>query len=185
MGPLIASREKDMTRMRRFWIGLASSCLLMGCSGSDAPESRTTSTEQEIEVPDSVREELVRLGAEDQEIRQDLSPERMQDTVFLKAMLQGDSVRTVRLRAIIEEYSWPDSPRLEGRRRVLRFSFFSIVTWTSFRRRVGSCSCQIRLARRPPLARGLGCVNWPTPTRSLSITPSLRIFGKLLASAFR
>lgn len=101
-----------MTRMRRFWIGLASSCLLMGCSGSDAPESRTTSAGQETEVPGSVREELVRLGAEDQEIRQDLSPERMQDTVFLKAMLRGDSVRTVRLRALIEEYGWPDSARV-------------------------------------------------------------------------
>jgi hypothetical protein len=27
--------------MRRFWIGLASTSLLMGCSGSDGPESRT------------------------------------------------------------------------------------------------------------------------------------------------
>lgn len=59
-----------------------------------------------------MREQLVLLGTDDQEIRQDLSPERMQDTVFLKAMLRGDSVRTVRLRAIIEEYGWPDSARV-------------------------------------------------------------------------
>ena len=43
----------------------------------------------------------MRLGAEDQAIRQDLSPERMQDTVFLKAMLRGDSPRTARLRTIV------------------------------------------------------------------------------------
>jgi hypothetical protein len=84
---------------------------LMGCSGSDAPESINAGRDA-AEVPDPVREELVRLGVEDQEIRQDLSPQRMQDTVFLKAMLQGDSVRSVRLRAIIEEYGWPDSARV-------------------------------------------------------------------------
>jgi hypothetical protein len=100
-----------MAGVRRFMIVLASSCLLMGCSGSDAPESINAGRDA-AEVPDPVREELVRLGVEDQEIRQDLSPQRMQDTVFLKAMLQGDSVRSVRLRAIIEEYGWPDSARV-------------------------------------------------------------------------
>jgi len=97
--------------MRWFWVGLASSSLLMGCSGSDGAEGRTSEFGRATAIPDSVREELVRLGAEDQRIRQDLSPERMQDTVFTKDMLRGDSVRTARLKAIIEEYGWPEPAR--------------------------------------------------------------------------
>jgi hypothetical protein len=102
-----------MTRMRWFWVGgLASSCLLMSCSGSDVAENRTSATSRTNVIPDSVREELVRMGAEDQEIRQDLSPERLQDTVFGETMLRGDSARTARLRAIIAEYGWPNSARI-------------------------------------------------------------------------
>ncbi len=101
-----------MTRMRWFWVGLASSCLLMGCSISDGAEGRPSEAGRETVIPDSVREALVRLGVEDQQIRQDLSPERMQDTAFAKAMLRGDSVRTARLRAIVEEYGWPDAARV-------------------------------------------------------------------------
>lgn len=102
-----------MTRMRWSWMGvLAFSWLLVSCSRSDAPESGTSATSRTTVIPDSVREELVRLGAEDQEIRQDLSPERMQDTVFDKVMLRGDSARTARLQAIIAEYGWPNSARV-------------------------------------------------------------------------
>lgn len=35
----------------------------------------------------------------------------MQDTVFARSMLRGDSARTARLQAIVEEYGWPDSAR--------------------------------------------------------------------------
>lgn len=95
-----------------FWVCLACSSLLVGCSGSDAPESGLSESGRRSVIPDGVREELVRLGAEDQEIREGLSPERMQDTVFAKAMLQGDSGRTARLQAIVEEYGWPNSARV-------------------------------------------------------------------------
>jgi hypothetical protein len=101
-----------MTRRRSFWVGLTFSCLLLGCSGSDGSEGRSSEAGRETVIPDSVREELVRMGAEDQQIRQGLSPERMQDTVFAKAMLRGDSVRTARLLAIVEKYGWPDAARV-------------------------------------------------------------------------
>jgi hypothetical protein len=62
-------------------------------------------------VPDSVQQELERLGVEDQAIRQGLSPERMQDTAFAKRMLREDSARTRTLRSIVDVYGWPDSVR--------------------------------------------------------------------------
>lgn len=77
--------------------------LLSGCGSSEAgEEGRTTAS-----VPDSVREELVRLGAQDQEAREGLTPERMQDSAFLMTMLQGDSVRSRRLVQIVGRYGWP------------------------------------------------------------------------------
>jgi hypothetical protein len=86
-------------------------CILASCSTEEAPETRESAAVPQEVIPDSVRQELARLGAEDQAIRQGLTPERMQDTAFAMEMLQGDSARTIRLRAIIEAYGWPDSAR--------------------------------------------------------------------------
>lgn len=61
----------------------------------------------EATIPDSVRAELVAMGARDQAAREGLTPERLQDTLFLKEMLRGDSVRTRRLRSIVDRYGWP------------------------------------------------------------------------------
>lgn len=69
--------------------------LLSGCGSSDAS------------VPDSVREELVQLGEQDQAAREELTLEKMQDSVFLMTMLRGDSLRTRRLRQIVDRYGWP------------------------------------------------------------------------------
>jgi hypothetical protein len=62
-------------------------------------------------IPDSTREELVELGKQDQLLRADLGPERMKDTAFLRQLRQGDSVRTERLRVLVERYGWPDTVR--------------------------------------------------------------------------
>ena len=86
--------------------------LLAGCSEAGNEENGSSEATREEVIPDSVRQELVRLGAEDQEVRQGLSPERMQDTAFARAMLRGDSARTTRLEAIVQEYGWPDSTRV-------------------------------------------------------------------------
>jgi hypothetical protein len=61
-----------------------------------------------------VRLELVRLGVADQEPRQELTAERMQDTAFALSMLRGDSARTARLQEIVQAYGWPDSVRVGG-----------------------------------------------------------------------
>lgn len=58
-------------------------------------------------VPDSVRNELVQLGVQDQAAREGFTPEKMQDSIFLMTMLRGDSARTRRLREIVERYGWP------------------------------------------------------------------------------
>lgn len=99
----------DGTRWALLWV--AASLGMYGCSGSDGSGGEPAAEDRESVIPVAVREELVRLGAEDQEIRQDLTAERMQDTVHLKRMLRGDSARTVRLRAIVEEYGWPGTAR--------------------------------------------------------------------------
>jgi hypothetical protein len=91
------------------WIfGSLAVSLLVGCSDRSAPGNEAQAS-REGTIPEAVREELVQLGAEDQEIRQNLSPERMEDTAFVNRMLHGDSIRAVRLRMIVEEYGWPDS----------------------------------------------------------------------------
>lgn len=97
-----------MSRVKWLSLGLVL-CVLASCSGSGLPECESSAT-----IPDAVREELARLGAEDQEVRQDLSPGRMQDTVFAKSMLRGDSLRSARLQAIVAECGWPDSLRAGG-----------------------------------------------------------------------
>lgn len=82
------------------------------CSAGDRPEGGETAGASQAEIPDTVRRELVQLGAEDQAIRQGLTPERMQDTAFLMQMMRGDSARTARLSAIVEAYGWPDPVRV-------------------------------------------------------------------------
>jgi hypothetical protein len=94
------------------WYCVTALMLLAGCSGGDAPASRSPAANREPAIPDSIRQELERLGAEDQEVREGFQAERMQDTVFVKTMMRGDSARTIRLQAIIEQYGWPDSLRV-------------------------------------------------------------------------
>lgn len=77
--------------------------LLLGCGSGDAGEAG----EAAAPVPDSVREELVQLGERDQAEREGFTPEKMQDSVFLMTMLRGDSLRTRRLRQIVDRYGWP------------------------------------------------------------------------------
>ncbi len=101
-----------MNGRRRFGLSITLLFTLLGCSRSDRQDSRAASSGIETVIPDTVRQELVQLGVEDQEPRQELTAEKMQDTVFARAMLRGDSARTARLRAIVEEYGWPDSTRV-------------------------------------------------------------------------
>jgi hypothetical protein len=93
------------------WIWSATLGALVGCSDSP-PRDQGSVAAYEASIPDTIRQELVRLGVEDQEIRQGLSPERMRDTAFARSMLRGDSVRTSRLKVIVEQYGWPDSSRV-------------------------------------------------------------------------
>lgn len=93
---------------------IAMAALSAGCPTGGERGSGSRETARESRIPDAVRQELIRLGAEDQEARRELSPDRMQDTAFAKSMLRGDSARTARLRAIVDEYDWPDSLRAGG-----------------------------------------------------------------------
>jgi len=95
----------------RLSVGIAAACLAAGCSRGDTGETRESGAAPLLTIPDTVRQELVRLGKEDQAVREDLTPDVMQDTVFAKRMLHGDSARTTRLRALIDTYGWPDSAR--------------------------------------------------------------------------
>lgn len=90
---------------------MAGSGPFLGCAEGKGGNENPVTAHRDA-VPDSIRDELLQLGVEDQNVRQDFSPERMQDTVWALAMLRGDSARTLRLRAIVEEYGWPDSSRV-------------------------------------------------------------------------
>jgi uncharacterized protein DUF6624 len=85
---------------------------LAGCSRSDIRESSSSASTRDRVIPDSIGQELARLGTEDQEIRQGLTAQRMQDTAFVKTMVRGDSARTARLQVIVEQYGWPDPLRV-------------------------------------------------------------------------
>jgi hypothetical protein len=90
-----------MSRSFAWFAGIA--VLHLGCGSSDAGEARGAAAV----VPDSVRVELVQLGEQDQSAREEFTPEKMQDTVFLMTMMRGDSLRTRRLRQIVDTYGWP------------------------------------------------------------------------------
>jgi hypothetical protein len=100
-----------MNSARHFWLCLVFTVSLIGCSGSDRPDPGASVDGRESAIPEAVRRELVQLGMDDQELRQGLTPERIQDTVLAGNILRGDSARTVRLQAIVEEYGWPDTVR--------------------------------------------------------------------------
>lgn len=98
-----------MIRIHALATTLAITVQMSGCSsgGDTGAEAH-----QRVEIPGAVRQELLRLGVEDQTPRQGLTPEKMQDTLFIQDMMRGDSARSLRLRAIVEEYGWPDSSRV-------------------------------------------------------------------------
>lgn len=84
--------------------------LAAGCAPDAGSESGDAAEVRPI--PDSIRIALERMGAEDQEARDGLGPEKMQDTLFLREMMRGDSARSLRLREIVERHGWPDSARV-------------------------------------------------------------------------
>lgn len=108
----IKSSEMVMRTSSGLLIRCAALFLLTGCLADDQAEQVESATNGQLMIPDTVRQELVQLGEEDQSIRQGLTPDRLQDTAFAKQMLRGDSARTARLRMIIEAYGWPDSVRV-------------------------------------------------------------------------
>jgi hypothetical protein len=61
----------------------------------------------------NLRSELLAMVAADQALRDDLSPERMQDTAFVMEVLQSQERNSERMREILGEYGWPD-PDLVG-----------------------------------------------------------------------
>ena len=99
--------------MNRFFLSwcVTGALWLLACAGEDQSDAEASIELGERTIPADVREELISLGLQDQEMRQDLSSEKMQDTLFLKALLQGDSARTERVRGIVYRYGWPDSTR--------------------------------------------------------------------------
>ena len=90
---------------------IAASLLLVAC---DVAEDRNGQRMEAASgpVPDSIRRELIAMGEQDQEPRQNLTPETMQDSTVRTRLLSGDSARTERLREIIEKHGWPDSARV-------------------------------------------------------------------------
>jgi hypothetical protein len=62
-----------------------------------------------------LRDELLRLGREDQAAREGFgAAAATNDTAYMRRLMHGDSLRTARLRAIVEAHGWPGR-RLVGR----------------------------------------------------------------------
>jgi hypothetical protein len=63
----------------------------------------------------ALRDELLRLGREDQAAREGFGPAAAaNDTAYMRRLMRGDSLRTVRLREIVSASGWPGR-RLVGR----------------------------------------------------------------------
>lgn len=82
-----------------------------------APLAAQTATADSA-LNDALRRELVEMGRVDQEVRAGFTPERMQDTAFLRPMMRVDSAHTARIRQILDEHGWPGISRVgaEGAR---------------------------------------------------------------------
>lgn len=61
--------------------------------------------------PSEVSTRLVALGDSDQAARQGLTASSMADPAVMRRMAQGDSARTKRLQAIVDEWGWPSPSR--------------------------------------------------------------------------
>lgn len=61
---------------------------------------------------DALRRELLEMGRVDQEVRQGITPERLQDTAFMRRMMRTDSAHTVRIREILRVHGWPGIGRV-------------------------------------------------------------------------
>ena len=63
----------------------------------------------------TLRDELLRLGREDQAARDGFGPAAAaNDTAYMRRLMRGDSLRTARLREIVQQHGWPGR-RLVGR----------------------------------------------------------------------
>lgn len=64
-------------------------------------------------IDSTLRAELLTLVAEDQDRREEI-PQAIarNDSVFLKRLMAGDSARTARLKAIIDEHGWPGADKV-------------------------------------------------------------------------
>jgi hypothetical protein len=91
--------------------GLLALLLVPGCGEGDGGDLRVSSSQRDATIPEPIRQELVAMGARDQEAREDLSPETMQDTALMRRILSDDSTRSHRLREIVEKHGWPDAQR--------------------------------------------------------------------------
>jgi hypothetical protein len=72
----------------------------VGCAGQ-AGEKQVADVE--------LRDELLAMAEADQELRTDMSPERMQDTAFISQMLTSQLEHQARMREILDEHGWPDA----------------------------------------------------------------------------
>jgi hypothetical protein len=61
---------------------------------------------------DALRRELVEMGRLDQEVREGFSPERVQDTAYMRRMSSVDSAHTARIREILATHGWPGVSRV-------------------------------------------------------------------------
>jgi hypothetical protein len=60
----------------------------------------------------ALRRELLEMGRVDQEVREGFTPERLQDTAFMRRMMRVDSAHTARIREILAEHGWPGISRV-------------------------------------------------------------------------
>jgi hypothetical protein len=61
---------------------------------------------------DALRRELLEMGRLDQEVREGFSPERVQDTAYMRRMSSVDSAHTARIREILRVHGWPRISRV-------------------------------------------------------------------------
>ena len=73
----------------------------LSCSTSDSGDEIGELTHPEL------RSELLSMAEADQSLRQDLSPERLQDTLLLIEMLASQAANANRMVEILDQFGWP------------------------------------------------------------------------------
>jgi hypothetical protein len=91
--------------MNRILAAIATTAIIVAACGPSSPQ-RSPETRAEG-VDEDLRQELLEMERADQSLRAGMTPERMQDTAFMREMLRTQEAHADRIGQILESSGWP------------------------------------------------------------------------------